>query len=143
MPEQLDSRLVNLLHGQRRGVLATLRRNGRPQLSTVAYAYEPDTRRIRISTTDGSAKVSNLRRNSTAAFHASTPDGWSYAVADASAELTAVADQPDDAVVDELVEIYRAIAGEHPDWQEFREAMVAERRVVLRLHVEHIYGLVR
>ena len=47
---------------------------------------------------------------------------------------------PQDATVEELIEVYRAIAGEHPDWDDFRRAMVADRRLVFRLRVERIYG---
>jgi hypothetical protein len=54
--------------------------------------------------------------------------------------LTPVAADPHDATVDELVEVYRAIAGEHPDWDEYRATMVADRRLVVRLTVERVYG---
>ena len=47
---------------------------------------------------------------------------------------------PHDAVADDLVELYRALSGEHPDWEEFRAAMVAQHRLVLRLHVTRVYG---
>ena len=51
---------------------------------------------------------------------------------------------PDDVVVDELVEVFRAIRGEdHPDWDDFRAAMVADRRLVARLRVERVYGVAR
>jgi hypothetical protein len=63
-----------------------------------------------------------------------------YLVAEGVAELTPVAAAPDDATVDELVEVYRAIVGEHPDWAEFRQAMVDDRRLVVRLPVGRTYG---
>ena len=47
---------------------------------------------------------------------------------------------PHDAVADDLVALYRALSGEHPDWEEFRAAMVAQHRLVLRLHVTRVYG---
>lgn len=47
---------------------------------------------------------------------------------------------PDDATVEELVEVYRAIAGEHPDWDEYRAAMVTDRRLVVRFRVDYAYG---
>jgi hypothetical protein len=62
-------------------------------------------------------------------------------VAEGEADLTPVAAAPDDATVDELVEVYRAIAGEHPDWAEYRAAMVADERLVLRIPVTHVYGM--
>ncbi|GGO85790.1 PPOX class F420-dependent oxidoreductase [Wenjunlia tyrosinilytica] len=129
-----------LLRDRRRGVLVTLKRDGRPQLSNVAFAYDDIGRVIRVSVTDDRAKTRNLRRDPRASFHVASEDFWSYLVAEGTAELTPVAQDPGDATVDELVEVYRAIVGEHPDWDEFRRAMVAERRLVVRLPVEHTYG---
>ncbi|GAA2035528.1 PPOX class F420-dependent oxidoreductase [Catenulispora yoronensis] len=126
------------IHG--RGTLATLKRDGRPQLSIVAYAYDQSERVIRISITEDRAKTRNLRRDPRATFMV-TPETYRYGVFDGDAELTPVAAAPDDAVVDELVEVYRAVAGEHPDWDEFRAAMVADRRLVLRIRVTHAYGI--
>ena len=139
----LDGRLVELLRDQRIGRLATIKRDGRPQLSNVIYAWDDDTQSIRVSVTDGRAKTHNLRRDPRASFHVEASGGWSYAVAEGIAELSPVAAEPDDATVDELVDIYRTLSGEHPDWDEFRTAMVQDRRLVLRLPVERIYGLVR
>ena len=130
-----------LLAAGRLGVLATIKRDGRPQLSTVVYRFEPDQRRITVSITSGRAKTANLRRDPRAGLHVSSSDGWSYVVAEAIAELSPVAQAPGDAVVDQLVEIYRAVAGEHSDWQEFREAMVVERRLVLTLPIDRVYGM--
>ncbi len=65
---------------------------------------------------------------------------WVWTVVDGSVELTPVAAAPDDATVDELVALYRAVGGEHPNWSEFRSAMVADHRLVLRLSVDHVYG---
>ena len=63
-------------------------------------------------------------------------------MAEARAELTPPADRPDDATVEELVgALPGGCSGEHPDWDEFRQAMVDERRLVLRLHVERLYGM--
>jgi hypothetical protein len=67
-------------------------------------------------------------------------DFWHWAVADGIADLTPVAADPHDATVEELVDVYRAIAGEHPDWDEYRAAMVKDQRLVIRLHAEHLYG---
>lgn len=139
--DRSQAALTDLVAAGRLGVLATLKRDGRPQLSTVIYAYDRAAGVIRVSVTDGRAKTANLRRDPRASFHVSSEDGWAYAVAEARAELTPVAERPDDATVEELVALYRAIGGEHPDWDDYRRAMVAERRLVLRLHVECVYGL--
>ena len=141
MTESLDEALVDLLRRHNRGVLATIRRDGRPQLSNVSFSYDEAGRTIRISVTDDRAKTRNLRRDPRGCFHVTTADGWAYVVADGVAELTPVAQAPDDDTVDELVDVYRSIQGEHPDWQEYRDAMVRDRRLVVRLHVERVYGM--
>ncbi len=137
----MDPSLGRLLRDHKRGVLATIRRDGRPQLSNVNYAYDADSELIRVSITDDRAKTRNLRRDPRAAFHVTTDDGWAYVVADARAELTPVAADTHDATVDQLVELFRAVQGEHSDWDDYRAAMVRDRRLVLRLHVERVYGM--
>jgi PPOX class probable F420-dependent enzyme len=135
-----DDALTRLLADTHHGVLVTLRPNGRPQLSNVSHTYDPETRLVRVSVTDTRVKVRNVRRDPRASFHVTSRDFWRWAVGDGIAELTPVATDPGDATVEELIEIYRAIAGEHPDWDDFRRAMVTDRRLVLRLRVERIYG---
>ena len=68
-------------------------------------------------------------------------NAYAYAVVEASAELTPVAAEPDDATVGELVEYYRALSGEHPDWDDYRRAMVTDRRLIVRLRPERAYGM--
>jgi PPOX class probable F420-dependent enzyme len=132
--------LLSLFRDRGTGVVVTLKRDGRPQLSNVGYAYDASRRRIRVSMTDGRAKTANLRRDPRVSFYVNGPRGRSYVVAEGEAVLSPVAAAPDDAVVDELVDIYRAIAGEHPGWAEFREAMVTDRRLVLTIDVDRVYG---
>ena len=69
-----------------------------------------------------------------------TPDLRAYAVGQGIAQLTPPAADPTDATVEALVDLYRTLAGEHPDWDEYRAAMVADHRVLLTLPLEHIYG---
>jgi PPOX class probable F420-dependent enzyme len=135
-----DDALTRLLADTHHGILVTLGPNGRPQLSNVSHTYAPETRLVRVSVTDTRIKVRNVRRDPRASFHVTSRDFWRWAVGDGIAELTPVATDPGDATVEELIEIYRAIAGEHPDWDDFRRAMVADRRLVLRLRVDRIYG---
>jgi PPOX class probable F420-dependent enzyme len=132
--------LRELLRSRNRGVLATLTADGRPQLSNVNYGYDDATGLLRVSVTDDRAKVRNLRRDPRAAFHVTTDDFWAYVVAEGTAELTPVAADPHDATVEELVGLYRVVQGEHPDWDDYRAAMVADRRLVLRLRVDRVYG---
>ncbi|GLZ41848.1 PPOX class F420-dependent oxidoreductase [Actinokineospora sp. NBRC 105648] len=129
-----------LLADHNRGVLTTIKRDGRPQLSNVAYAYDPEQDLIRVSVTDERAKTRNLRRDPRASLHVSTPDLGAYTVAEGDVTLSPVAAEPGDATVDELVEVYRTVIGEHPDWAEFRTAMVTDRRLVIRLKITHSYG---
>jgi PPOX class probable F420-dependent enzyme len=135
----MEDRLLAVLSGSHNGVLATIKRDGRPQLSNVGYAFADGV--IRISITDGRAKTKNLRRDPRASFHVSGPNFRSYVVAEGTADLTPVATTLNDATNDELVAIYRAIAGEHPDWDEFRTAMIDEHRLVLRIPVDRVYGM--
>jgi len=125
------------------GVLVTLRKEGWPQLSNVNYGWDAQSQTIRISTTDDRAKTHNLRRDPRASFHVASDDFWSYAVVDGHAELSAVARDPHDAAVEELIDLYRAVQGEHPDWDDYRAAMVRDRRLVVRLRAERAYGAVR
>lgn len=136
----MSAGLWNLVGHTGRGVLATLKRDGRPQLSNVDYVADPASHTIRISTTDGRAKVHNLRRDPRASLHVTTSAGSAYAVAEGRAELSEPASDPMDATVEELIEVYRGVQGEHPDWDDYRAAMVADGRLVVRLHVNRIYG---
>lgn len=134
------SPLFDLLRENDTGVLVTLKKDGRPQLSNVSFTYDEPSRTVRISATADRAKTHNLRRDPRATFYVTTPDMGAYLVAEAEAELTPTAADPHDATVEELIDVYRAIGGEHPDWDEYRAAMVADRRLVIRLPIDHAYG---
>ncbi|MHA5047040.1 PPOX class F420-dependent oxidoreductase [Streptomyces sp. SD15] len=135
--------LLTLLSEYKGGVLVTLKKDGRPQLSNVSHAYYPDERIIRVSLTDDRAKTRNLRRDLRASYHVTSEDRWAYTVAEGTADLTPVAADPQDETVEELIRVYRDVLGEHPDWDDYRAAMVRDRRLVLRLHVERAYGIAR
>jgi PPOX class probable F420-dependent enzyme len=139
----IEDRFASLLAKRNQGVLVTHRADGWPQLSNVNYAWYPDEQLIRISVTDDRAKTRNLRRDRRASFHVASDDFWSYVVVDGHAELSAVAEAPDDAAVRELIGLYRAVQGEHPDWDDYRAAMVRDRRLVVRIPAERAYGLAR
>ncbi|HEX3650093.1 MAG TPA: PPOX class F420-dependent oxidoreductase [Pseudonocardiaceae bacterium] len=132
--------MTSLLKSTGTAALVTLKRDGRPQLSNIGYAHDEATGLIRISITDSRAKTRNLRRDPRASLYLTSPDMRRYLVVDGTVELTAVATDPQDATVAELVDLYRTIAGEHPDWDEFRTAMVAEGRLVARFTISHSYG---
>jgi PPOX class probable F420-dependent enzyme len=123
----------------REGVLVTLKRDGTPQLSNIYFHLIDGV--ARISVTDDRAKTANLRRDSRASLWVSHGDFFHYVVLEGTAELSAVAERPDDAAADELVELYRAMIGEHDDWDDYRASMVADRRLVIRLRPSRAYGL--
>jgi PPOX class probable F420-dependent enzyme len=129
-----------LLTTSRIGVLATLRADGRPQLSPVTPYYDRDAGVIYVSLVEGRAKTVNLRRDPRAALEVTSADGWAWATADGTAELIGPGTDPHGPEVEALVAYYRSAAGEHPDWDEYRAVMVSDRRVLLALHVEHVYG---
>nr|WP_253878898.1 PPOX class F420-dependent oxidoreductase [Actinomadura rupiterrae] len=129
-----------LLAQSKLGVLATLKRDGRPQLSNINYHYDTDRDLVRISVTADRAKARNLRRDPRASLHVTSPDGWAWTVAEGTAELSDVAADEHDAAVEELIDVYRAVQGEHPDWDDYRRAMVRDQRLVVRLPVERVYG---
>jgi PPOX class probable F420-dependent enzyme len=130
------------IKARKQGVLTTIRGNGRPQLSNIMYvAGEGDT--LRISVTDTRAKTANLRRDPRASLYVAGDTFWQYIVLEATAELSAVAADPGDATVEGLISYYRDANGqEHPDWDEYRASMVADRRLLLTLHPERAYGMV-
>ena len=126
--------------GERKnGVLVTQKRDGRPQLSNITYGVVDGV--IKISITAGRAKYFNLTRDPRASLYLTREDFWAYVVIEGDAELSDVATKTNDPGVDELVEYYRAIAGEHPDWDDYRKVMVADKRVLVRLKPTHAYGM--
>jgi PPOX class probable F420-dependent enzyme len=131
---------VDFARTTRQSVLTTVRRNGRPQLSNVLH-HVSDDGVVKISITTDRAKYRNLVREPWAALHVSRDDFFAYVVLESDVELTPVSASPDDATVAELVELYRSLAGEHDDWDAYRAAMVAERRVVARLLPNRAYGM--
>ncbi|MFF3612861.1 PPOX class F420-dependent oxidoreductase [Streptomyces sp. NPDC002580] len=140
-PGVTQDALLKLLSEHRGGVLVTLKKDGRPQLSNVSHFYYPDERIVRVSLTDDRAKTRNLRRDDRASYHVTSADRWAYTVVEGTAELTPVAEDPYDETVEELIRVYRDVLGEHPDWEDYRAAMVRDRRLVLRLRVERAYGI--
>jgi PPOX class probable F420-dependent enzyme len=135
-----DPRMLAFVASHAWGVLATVKPDGRPHLSNVGYAYDPDQQLFRVSVTDSRAKTRNLRADSRVTLHVASKDFWTWVAVEGTAELTPVAADPHDAAVEELITYYRGISGEHPNWDEYRAAMVTDRRLVVRFRPEHTYG---
>ena len=90
--------------------------------------------------TEGRAKTANLRRDPRATLEVTSADGWGWATVEGVATLVGPGTDPNGPEVDALVGYYRAAAGEHPDWHEYRRVMVDDRRVLMTMTVEHVYG---
>ena len=130
-----------LLAQSRLGVLATIRSDGRPQLSPVTPYYDRAAGVVYVSMVEGRAKTANLRRDPRATLEVTSADGWAWATVDGTATLTGPGTDPHGPEVEALVDYYRAASGgEHPDWDEYRSAMVSDRRVLMAMTVDRVYG---
>ena len=113
-----------------RGVLATRRQNGRPQMSPIACAVDDDGKVV-ISTRETAVKTKNVRRDpnvSLCVFADSFYGAWVQI--DGTAEIVSLPD-----AMDGLVDYYRSISGEHPDWDDYRSAMQREKRCLIRITI--------
>jgi PPOX class probable F420-dependent enzyme len=128
------------VQARKNGVLTTIRTNGRPQLSNILYVPQDDGT-FHISVTDTRAKTHNIRRDPRVSLYVPGDNFWQFVVIDGTAELTPVAADPHDATVDLLVAYYRAGNGEHPDWDDYRAAMVADQRLIVTVTPERAYGI--
>jgi PPOX class probable F420-dependent enzyme len=116
-----------------RGVLATLRRDGQPQLSPIVVGIDDDGAMI-VSTREPAMKTAHVRRTGRASvcvFEDGFFGRWVQAEGPATVESLPEA-------LDGLVRYYRLVAGEHPDWDEYRAAMLRERRVLLRIRIDRV-----
>jgi PPOX class probable F420-dependent enzyme len=123
------------------GVLGTIRRDSRPQLSNIMYVVVGGD--FRISLTEMRAKTKNLRRDPRCTLYVPGDDHWNFVVLDGEASLTDVASVPDDDTVEQLVDYYRRGTGEHPDWDDFRATMVRDQRLLATLRPTTAYGMLQ
>jgi PPOX class probable F420-dependent enzyme len=130
-------RARQFLSQHRHGVLATIHRDGRPQLSNILYVLDDDGR-LKISVTQTRAKTKNLRRDPRAALHVQGRDPYEYLVIEGRAQLI-----EGNGLAEKLRDYYRKASGEHPDWTEYDEAMINEQRLLVSLSVDHAYGQLR
>ncbi|SHN19193.1 PPOX class probable F420-dependent enzyme [Streptomyces yunnanensis] len=121
-------------------MLATIKSDGRPQLSPVMPFYDREADVLYVSMTEGRAKTANLRRDPRAALEVTSADGGSWATAEGTVTLTGPGTEPHGPEVEALVRYYRLATGEHPDWDEYRSVMVSDRRVLMTMSVDHVYG---
>jgi PPOX class probable F420-dependent enzyme len=116
------------LRAHHRAVLATRRADGRPQMSPVTCGVDADGR-VLISTRETAVKARNLRRDPFASLCAFTDQFFGeWVQAEGTAEVISLPE-----AMELLVDYYRTVAGEHPDWNDYRAAMVRDRRVIVRV----------
>lgn len=123
--------LLDFLRSRHDGILVTTRRDGSPQLSPVSYGVDEEGRVV-VSSYPERAKSANARRNPAASLMSLGPafnDPWVQV--DGTAEVIELPD-----AVEPLVDYFRAISGEHPNWDEYREAMVAQGKCLIRLTID-------
>jgi PPOX class probable F420-dependent enzyme len=124
----------------REGTLITLRRDGRPQSSDVHHAVAGDT--IVFSVLPDRAKVYNVERDPRVVYHVSHEG--SYLSFDGTAVVSPIATETHGPAMDTLIDAFRAVSGkDHPDWDEFRDAMVRERRRAIVVTPTSAIGLIR
>ena len=119
------------LRENHRAILSTFRADGRPQLSPVAVGVDAEGRAV-VSSRETAFKVKNLRRDPRASVCA-VSDSWygPWLQAEGTASIVSLPE-----AMEALVDYYRSLAGEHPDWDDYRAAMERERRVVVRIELE-------
>ena len=166
-PGALTGEALDALLGEHQlGVLATVKRSGHPHLTTMLYRWNPRERTVLFSTTADRAKVRHLERNPKATLHVSSADQLSFAVAEGEAELTDITRHPGDAVGRETLDLLTpytegtengdgdgerdrnadadgngdADGSGHGDAEALLTQLVAERRLLIRLHVTRLYG---
>ncbi len=123
------------------GILITIRRDGRAQSSDISFTLKDG--KFCISATASRAKTRNLLRDDRAVLHVTSPKTWSYISFDGTVEVTSPAQTKNDEVNQELAEIYQRILGEeHPNWEEFQQAMINDGRLVLRFVPQSAVGMV-
>ena len=123
-------RAADFLRAHHRAVLATSRSDGRPQLSPVTCTVD-DENRVLISTRETALKTRNLRRRPRASLCVFTDNFFGeWVQVEGDVEIIPLPD-----AMDLLVEYYRSISGEHPDWDDYRAAMVRDQRVIVRITI--------
>ena len=118
------------LREHHRGVLATVRKDGRPQMSAVLVTVDGEGRAI-VSTSENAFKTRNIRRDNQVSVFVVSEDFWNWIQIDGTASVVSLPE-----AMEPLVDYYRSVSGEHPDWDDYRRAMEAERRVLVRIDIE-------
>jgi PPOX class probable F420-dependent enzyme len=139
MPD--EQQLLDVIANNSQGILAAVTRAGYPHLTNVLYDWNPAQRTARVSTTADRVKARILRRDRRAALHVPGSHFWSYAVAECDANVSDVATSAGDETCRELLEVHSAFYGKIADEAAFFAQMIEARRLVVRLQVKRLYGV--
>lgn len=142
IPDLTTDALWDLLATRGKGVLATIKRDGRPQLSNISYSYDPESRVLTTQAATFRAKTRNLQRDARASVHVSSDDFLLWLVAEGTVTISDPVRSHDDAFGQEFI---AGIREKHPEWSDAEiEAHLVDYpiidRCLIRLHVERIYG---
>ena len=127
---------IQYLKENHRGVLSTVKKDGRPQLSNIGYLYNESDGEIKISTTSDRFKTRNIERNPQVSMVAQGDNWYQYLVVEGTATVSP------EGQLEALRHLYEGIAGKpHPNWQEYDEAMLNDHRVIISIKIEKLYPL--
>ena len=135
----LSDHIRSFVAENRRGVLTTFRRSGAAQMSIITCGPYRDG--VAFTTTADRAKLANLQRESRCSLLVSQEDWWGYVVLEGHAQILSADNTDGEGLRLALRETYRTASGtEHPDWEEYDRAMQEQRRSVVIVVPERIYG---
>ena len=134
----LPDNIREFISNNDKAVLSTFRRSGAAQLSIVSVgAYGEGAA---FTTTEDRAKLMNLRRDSRCSLLVSQDSWWGFVVLEGAARILAADNTDAEELRQAFRDVYRSISGEHPDWDEYDRAMVDDRRAVVVVVPERVYG---
>ena len=134
----LPDNIRDFISNNDKAVLSTFRRSGQAQLSIVVVGAHEDG--AAFTTTEDRAKLLNLRRDPRCSLLVSQDGWWGFVVLEGAARILAADNTDPEELRQAFRDVYRSISGEHPDWDEYDRAMVEDRRAVVIVVPDHIYG---
>jgi len=134
----LPDNIRDFISNNDKAVLSTFRRSGAAQLSIVVVGNFGDG--AAFTTTEDRAKLWNLRRDPRCSLLVSQDSWWGFVVLEGSARIMSADNTDPEELREAFRDVYRSISGEHPDWDEYDRAMVEDKRAVIVVVPERIYG---
>ena len=134
----LPDNIRDFISNNDKAVLSTFRRSGQAQLSIVVVGAHDDG--AAFTTTEDRAKLLNLRRDPRCSLLISQDSWWGFVVLEGAARILAADNTDPEELRQAFRDVYRSISGEHPDWDEYDRAMVEDRRAVVIVVPDQIYG---